>query len=112
MKLFSRKALVAAATTAAVSLSGVTVATAETANDNTAAVNEPTNDAPKSEGEDNNKKDDKKDEESSSSSSDDSEGSSISDMKPSEIRDWIAVFTAIIGALGTVFAFYNKNFAK
>lgn len=116
MKLFSRKALVAAATAATVSLSGVTVATAETANDNTAAVNEPTNDAPKSEGEDNNKKDDKKDdkkdEESSSSSSDDSEGSSISDMKPSEIRDWIAVFTAIIGALGTVFAFYNKNFAK
>ena len=33
-------------------------------------------------------------------------------MSPREIRDWIAVFTAIIGALGTVFAFYNKNFAK
>ena len=32
-------------------------------------------------------------------------------MSPREIRDWIAVFTAIIGALGTVFAFYQKNFA-
>ena len=44
MKLFSRKALVAAATAATVSLSGVTVATAETTNDDTAAVNDTTND--------------------------------------------------------------------
>lgn len=127
MKLFSRKAFVAAATAATVSLSGVTVATAETTNDDTAAVNDTTNDtntnedagkdAPESEGKNNtntgdNGKDKGKDEESSSSSSNDSEGSSISDMSPREIRDWIAVFTAIIGALGTVFAFYNKNFAK
>ena len=131
MKLFSRKALVAAATAATVSLSGVTVATAETTNDDTAAVNDTTNDtntnedagkdAPKSEGKNNTNtgdngkdgnKDKDKDEESSSSSSNDSEGSSISDMSPREIRDWIAVFTAIIGALGTVFAFYNKHFAK
>lgn len=118
MKLFSRKALVAAATAATVSLSGVTVATAETTNGDTAAVNKTTDDAGKDapEGKDttngDKKKDDKKDEESSSSSSNGAEGSSISNMKPSEIRDWIAVFTAIIGALGTVFAFYNKNFAK
>ena len=132
MKLFSRKALVAAATAATVSLSGVTVATAETAtNEEPAVVDNTTNedagkDAP--EGDDNgkdapegdnngkdgdsNNDDTTNEESSSSSSSDDSEGSSISDMKPSEIRDWIAVFTAIIGALGTVFAFYNKNFAK
>lgn len=113
MKLFSRKALVAAATAATVSLSGVTVATAEPTNDDPAVVDNATNedagkDAPESESDDNKDKD--KDKESSSSN--DSEGSSISDMKPSEIRDWIAVFTAIIGALGTVFAFYNKNFAK
>ena len=31
-------------------------------------------------------------------------------MSPKEIRDWIAVFTAIIGALGTVFTFVNKYF--
>ena len=33
-------------------------------------------------------------------------------MDPLKIRDWIAVFTAVISALGTVIAFYNKNFAK
>ncbi len=31
-----------------------------------------------------------------------------SDMEAKEIRDWIAVFTAIIGALSTLFAFVNK----
>lgn len=30
--------------------------------------------------------------------------------KPSTIKDWIAVFTAIIGALGTVLAFASKYF--
>ena len=38
------------------------------------------------------------------------EGSSISDMEPKEIRDWIAVFTAVIGALGTLLAFLGKYF--
>ncbi|WP_308607221.1 hypothetical protein [uncultured Corynebacterium sp.] len=117
MKFFSRKALVAAATAATVSLSGVSVASAEDTAEDTAVV---TNESADSESNtDNNKEtdnsesenDNKKEEESSSSSSNDSEGSSITDMSPREIRDWIAVFTAIIGALGTVFAFYQKNFA-
>lgn len=116
MKFFSRKALVAAATAATVSLSGVSVASAEDTAEDTAVV---TNESADSETTtDNNKEtdnseseNDKEKEEESSSSSNDSEGSSITDMKPSEIRDWIAVFTAIIGALGTVFAFYQKNFA-
>ena len=117
MKLFSRKALVAAATTAAVSLSGVTVATAETTNDDTTVANDTntTNEGENvTEGGDptDGGQDGADEESSSSSSSDDSEGSSISDMDPSKIRDWIAVFTAIISALGTVIAFYNKNFAK
>lgn len=129
MKFFSRKALVAAATAATVSLSGVSVASAEDTAEDTAVVTNESADSESntdnnketdnSESENDNKEtdnsesenDNKKEEESSSSSSDDSEGSSITDMKPSEIRDWIAVFTAIIGALGTVFAFYQKNFA-
>lgn len=98
MKLFSRKALVAAATTAAVSLSGVTVANAETTTPEATTTATATTTTPSKTDED-------------SSSSDDSEGSSISDMDPKEIRDWIAVFTAVIGALGTAFAFYNKYFA-
>ena len=36
------------------------------------------------------------------------DGSSVKDMSPAEIRDWIAVFTAVIGALGTLFAFLDK----
>ncbi len=106
MKLFSRKALVAAATTAAVSLSGVTVANAETTTPaaTTTATSTTTPAAPST-----TKTPSKTDEDTSSS--DDSEGSSISDMDPKEIRDWIAVFTAVIGALGTAFAFYNKYFA-
>ena len=129
MKFFSRKALVAAATAATVSLSGVSVASAEDTAEDTAVVTNESADSESntdnnketdnSESENDNKEtdnsesenDNKKEEESSSSSSNDSEGSSITDMKPSEIRDWIAVFTAIIGALGTVFAFYQKNFA-
>lgn len=31
-------------------------------------------------------------------------------MEPKEIRDWIAVFTAVIGALGTLLAFLGKYF--
>ncbi|MCG7261045.1 hypothetical protein MHJ96_06955 [Corynebacterium aurimucosum] len=106
MKLFSRKALVAAATTAAVSLSGVTVANAETTTPaaTTTATSTTTPAAPST-----TKTPSKTDE--GTSSSDDSEGSSISNMDPKEIRDWIAVFTAVIGALGTAFAFYNKYFA-
>ena len=36
------------------------------------------------------------------------DGSSVKDMSPAEIRDWIAVFTAVIGAIGTLFAFLDK----
>lgn len=112
MKFFSRKALVAAATAATVSLSGVSVASAEDTAvvTNESATSESTTDNDK-ETDNSESENGKEKEEESSSSSNDSEGSSITDMKPSEIRDWIAVFTAIIGALGTVFAFYQKNFA-
>lgn len=115
MKLFSRKALVAAATAATVSLSGVTVATAETPDTGSSIVNaesstgsQNNDNAPDGEetpdGEDNDKDKDKDNPANG--------GSSLSNLDPRAIRDWIAVFTAIISALGTVFAFYNKNFVK
>ena len=116
MKLFSRKALVAAATAATVSLSGVTVANAETTPPEATTPAAPSTTTPAAPSttkpaDETTTTPSKTDEDSSSSSSDDSKGSSISDMDPKEIRDWIAVFTAIIGALGTAFAFYNKNLA-
>ena len=109
MKLFSRKALVAAATTAAVSLSGVTVATAETPDTGSSIVNAGSSTGPQNndntpDGDDNDK-DKNKDNPANG-------GSSLSNLDPRAIRDLIAVFTAIISALGTVFAFYNKNFVK
>lgn len=44
--------------------------------------------------------------------SSDEGSSSVKDMSPAEIRDWIAVFTAVIGALGTLFAFLDKYLRK
>ena len=86
MKLFSRKALVAGATALSMTFAGTTVATAAepttqstTAKPTTTKASEPTE-----------------------------EGSSIKDMDPKEITAWISVFTAVIGALGTLFAFANK----
>lgn len=101
MKLFSRKALVAAATTAAVSLSGVTVANAETPDTGSSIVN-----ALSSTGSQDN--DNAPDDEKTPANG----GSSLSNLNPEAISNWIAVFTAVISALGTVIAFYNKNFAK
>lgn len=41
-----------------------------------------------------------------------SSGSSNDDgnLDPGELRDWVAVFTAIIGALSAVFVFMERNF--
>lgn len=36
------------------------------------------------------------------------EGSSVKDLSPKEIQDWIAVVTAVIGLIGTMFAFGQK----
>ena len=111
MKFFSRKAIVAAATAATVAFGGVSVASAETTTPATTTATETNTPATTPAKETNTPAPttpNKKKDESSSSSED--EGSSITDMEPKEIRDWIAVFTAIIGALGTVFAFYTKYF--
>ncbi|MCG7457819.1 hypothetical protein [Corynebacterium tuberculostearicum] len=86
MKLFSRKALVAGATALSMTFAGTTVATAaESTTQSTTA--KPTTTKPAEPAE---------------------QGSSLKDADPQEIKAWIGVFTAVIGALGTLFAFANK----
>ena len=88
MKLFSRKALVAGATALSMTFAGTTVATAaESTTQSTTA--KPTTTKPAEPAE---------------------QGSSLKDADPQEIKAWIGVFTAVIGALGTLFAFASKYF--
>ena len=92
MKLFSRKALVAGATALSMTFAGTTVATAAETTTATKSVeakpaSTPTKTKP---------------------SEEPKEGSSIKDADPKEIKAWIGVVTAVIGALGTLFAFANK----
>lgn len=100
MKLFSRKAIVAGATALAVTFAGTSVAVAE---DDSPAVSSPsetpTSSTPVADDDvnDDNNNDDEKEEEGSSSD-------------PKAITAWISVFTAVIGALGTLFTFANKHF--
>ena len=91
-----RKGIVAAATAAAVLTSGVSVAVAEETKEGTTQPTTPTP-TPQKQNQPNNTTNQKKD-----------EGSSAKDMSPKEIQDWIAVVTAVIGLLGTLFAFGQK----
>lgn len=95
MKLFSRKAIVAGATALAVTFAGTSVAVAE---DETPVVSEETSTETSTPvNNDDGADDDAKEEEGSSSD-------------PKDITAWISVFTAVIGALGTLFTFANKHF--
>ena len=93
MKLFSRKALVAGATALSMTFAGTTVATAaETTTATKSVETKPASTPTKT----------------TKPSEEPKEGSSIKDMDPDEIKAWIGVFTAVISALGTAFAFANK----
>lgn len=95
MKLFSRKALVAGATALSMTFAGTTVATAAEPTSSTKSVEvKPTTTPTKT----------------TEPSGEPKEGSSIKDLDPDEIKAWIGVFTAVISALGTLFAFANKYF--
>ena len=95
-----RKSLVATATALTVSFAGVSVATAQeegnTENTVTATETDTTVTATVTE----------TSEPENGSAELSSEGSS--DMEADEIRDWIAVFTAVIGALSTLWTFLNR----
>ena len=107
MKLFSRKALVAGATALSVAVAGTTVANAEdTTSDLSSKITNSVEGLSSSS--DNDYAADKSDD----SKTDDSkkEDTRTSKEKADDIKAWIGVFTAVIGALGTLFAFANKYF--
>lgn len=100
-----RKGIIAAATAAAVLTSGVSVAAAEDGKTGTTAAT--VNKGTKKDKVPNQASPAKKDSSSNDSSSKEG-GSSAKDMSPKEIQDWIAVITAVISLLGTLFAFGQK----
>ncbi|MDK8670505.1 hypothetical protein [Corynebacterium sp. MSK195] len=105
MKLFSRKALVAGATALSVAFAGTTVANAEdTTSDLSSKITNSVEGLSSSS--DNDYAADKSDD----SKTDDSkkEDNRTSKEKAEDIKAWIGVVTAVIGALGTLFAFANK----
>ena len=117
MKLFSRKALVAGATALSVAFAGTTVANAEdTTSDLSSKITNSVEDLSSSSDNDYaaDKSDDSKSDDSKTddSKTDDSkkEDTRTSKEKADDIKAWIGVFTAVIGALGTLFAFANKYF--
>lgn len=112
MKLFSRKSLVAAAASTAL-LAGVVAApaNAETTTETPATTSSSSEAPDPSELEESPETDEPavtpepeegSSEQLSSGSSEDGE------LDPGQIRDWVAVFTAIIGALSTVFVFMER----
>ncbi|OFT76248.1 hypothetical protein HMPREF3104_06045 [Corynebacterium sp. HMSC30G07] len=101
-----RKGIIAAATAAAVLTSGVSVAAAE---DGKTGTTSPTiNDGKTKKPTEPNQASPAKKDSSSNDSSSKEGGSSVKDMGPTEIKDWIAVITAVISLLGTLFAFGQK----
>ncbi|WP_296179536.1 hypothetical protein [uncultured Corynebacterium sp.] len=117
MKLFSRKALVAGATALSVAVAGTTVANAEdTTSDLSSKITNSVEGLSSSSDNDYaaDKSDDSKTDDSKTDDSkkEDSkkEDTRTSKEKADDIKAWIGVFTAVIGALGTLFAFANKYF--
>lgn len=97
MKFFSRKALVAAAAAATISFGGAGAAMAANATQpTTPAVSTTATTTTPNEG--------------NKGSSLDGLSSSQGDSKvdPDNVKDWIGVFTAVISALGALFAFATK----
>ena len=93
MKLFSRKALVAGAAAVALSFAGTSVAAAD---------EQPNFSSFSSSSE-------KPNDEDGETKPPKPEQNGSSDMKPQDISAWISVFTAVIGALGALFAFASKH---
>ena len=113
MKLFSRKAIVAGATALAVTFAGTSVAVAE---DETPAVfEEPSTDTSTPGNNDDDADadadaDTNADADADDDDDDDAKKEEGSSSDPKDITAWISVFTAVIGALGTLFTFANKHF--
>ena len=102
-----RKGLIAAATVAAVSFTGVSAVSAEPENqeEQVTDIENGTNDG---KGEDQTGETGKGETEKEKEKK--NEGSSSSDASPTDIKAWIGVFTAVISALSAAFAFFNRYF--
>lgn len=110
-----RKSILAAATAATVSVSGVVAAPAfaaeGTGSNNEGALSTEDNKDGEGDGQDNNDDETDQDDEKSfgeklkENSSDDK-----GNLDPTQITAWIAVFTAVLGLIGTVLTFVQKNF--
>ena len=112
MKLFSHKALVAGAAAVALSFAGTSAAVAAEETTTPSEAPAPGEDqTPGEPGEDD--QDNTGNGGSSSNNGDDEndkdENKGSSDMDPKDISAWISVFTAVIGALGALFAFASKH---
>ncbi|MDK4330497.1 hypothetical protein NLL38_00130 [Corynebacterium accolens] len=101
MKLISRQALVAGVTALSVTFAGTAVATAE---ENVQIVAQEGSSAgttgKASQNNDSN--------ENKNTGNQDKKDFSLKEANPDDIKAWIGVFTAAIGALGTLFAFADK----
>lgn len=108
MKL--RKSLAAVATALAVATAGTTVAVAQEkssfSSNSTPAANNNAAEEKKDEAVNDQGSGDDKGKQTDKESSEN--GSSIKDAKAEDIKSWISVFTAVITALGTLFAFVQK----
>ena len=100
MKLFSRKALAAVATTVALTTAGLSAPALAEEGSNTAATTQSSSDLFSG---------------SSTPATTDPEtgevipGESLSsDLEAKEIREWVGVFTAVIGALSAAFVFIQR----
>lgn len=99
MKLISRKALVAGATALSVTFAGTTVAT---------AAEEPTTLSSKTDAPAKPYANDKGSNNADDGAKKKPQTEKTSQEKAEEVQAWIGVFTAAVGALGTLFAFANK----
>ena len=112
MKLFSRKALVAGAAAVALSFAGTSAAAAEediAMTDPTPVANDEDLNTQDNEGGDDNAPDEGGDDNEGGDENDKDKNKGSSDIDAGEITAWISVFTAVIGALGALFAFASKH---
>ena len=114
MKLFSRKALVAGAAAVALSFAGTSVAAADeqpnfSSFSSSSDEKKDDNDVdPENKPEDpENKPEDPEDDPKDPNNPEGDNG--LSSQDPKDISAWISVFTAVIGALGALFAFASKH---
>lgn len=102
MKLISRQALVAGATALSVTFAGTAVATA--AEEAPVVSQTPQGSSTGTTG----KLVENKDSNAGNQDKKDKKDFSLKEANPDDIKAWIGVFTAAIGALGTLFAFADK----